>query len=106
MEKIKIIELDNEPYDYLAIAVSPDYDPTIDNNIKKVRAEVGAVRFLYDLTLINGINSNRYVESYYVPGKLLPKESRAVPTISDSIRNISYSFFEKNAAIVQKSPIQ
>lgn len=101
MENYKIIELRNEPYNFLIIAtsyVSPL--DSVDNIIKKVGQNNS--NLLFDLTLINGIKKNRYIEMKYSKDTNLPKFN-TVDSISPTIKDLSNKFFTSHYAIVDKS---
>lgn len=60
MGAYQILKLNKEPFDFLVIATSPE-NPL--SNIEEISREIKVeqARFLFDLTLINGTKSNRYV---------------------------------------------
>lgn len=57
----KVLKLDNEPFDFLIIATSCE-NPL--NSVKEIGEEIKVThaKLLFDLTLINGINTNRYIQ--------------------------------------------
>lgn len=103
-EQFKLIKLDNEPYDFLVIATS-SINPLscledIVDGIDKKTASV-----LFDLTLINGTNRNRYIRGDYVNGSFVTSSFSIVSSLDERIRSICKSFFAENDSIVQNSVV-
>jgi hypothetical protein len=103
MKNYEIVKLRNEPYDFLVIATS--YISPLDS-IENIIGTVGQENpnLIFDLTLINGANKNRYIEMKHSNKGVAPKFS-IVKTISPNIRTISSSFFTSHHNIVDKSVI-
>lgn len=98
----ELIKLDNEPYDFLVIATS-SISPL--SCLDEIVAELNNIdaNVLFDLTLINGINSNRYLQGKCLSGKFSLKDFATVQDIDLNIKTISYKFFRNNEYIVQNS---
>jgi hypothetical protein len=58
---------------------------------------------LFDLTLINGVSKNRYIECKYVAGKSQLQSCAIVEYIDDAIKKLSGQFFMENEEVVKKS---
>ena len=91
----ELIKLNNEPYDFLVIATS-SISPLscldeIVSDLNNVNAKV-----LFDLTLINGTNSNRYLQGQCSSGKFSLKDFATVEEVDSDIKTISYRFFRNN----------
>ena len=104
MENYRLIKLHNEPYDFLVIATSYENPLDLIGEIEKAIA-VNRAKILFDLTLINGIKSNRYIKCDFEAGKNLNSSFGLVNAVDNNIRNISYNFFAENNDIVEKSVI-
>ena len=104
MKKFKIIKLHDEPYDFLVIATTFENPLSLISEIEKA-IMVKSARILFDLTLINGLKSNRYIECNYLSGSTITTSCNLVHNVSNSIREISRRFFVKNERIVKKSVI-
>lgn len=103
-DNFKIIELSNEPYDFLIIATS--YDNPL-NSIREIGEEIKVQKanLLFDLTLINGISKNRYIKCEYdADSERLPTCS-ILESIDNDIKAISRDYFTKNEDVVKKSVI-
>lgn len=100
----ELIKLDNKSYDFLVIAFSPinplSYLEDILNQIEEKNFNI-----LFDLTLINGVNDNRYIKGKCVEGIFLSSSFTAISSVDKNIKNICKSFFVYNNEIVQKSVI-
>lgn len=100
-KNFEILKLDSKPYDFLIIATSYENPLSmleeIEKEIKKPKADL-----LFDLTLINGVSSNRYIKCSYEAGQ---NSCSIVDRIDDKIKKISYDFFAANEDIVQESVI-
>ena len=64
----EILKLNNEPYDFLVIATSYENPLSSFKEIEDV-IQVHRANLLFDLTLINGVNKNRYIKCEYEAGK-------------------------------------
>lgn len=100
----KILKLNNEPYDFLIIATSYESPlgsfEEIGNEIQVQKASL-----LFDLTLINGVSSNRYIKCEYDAGKSQLQSCALVDSIDDAIKELSGRFFMDNEDVVRKSVI-
>lgn len=101
-ENFEILKLNNEPYDFLIIATS--YENPL-SSIKEIGEEIQVQKasLLFDLTLINGINKNRYIKCEYdADTNQLPLCS-IVESVDDDIKKVSQSYFVKNEELLKKS---
>lgn len=102
MSNYKIIELCNEPYDFLVIATSIISPLNCLTEIVKNTA-CKTARFIFDLTLIHGTNYNRYIKGNCTNGKFNICDFSIENSINENIKDISQSFFINNDDIVQNS---
>ncbi len=104
MNNFTIIKLNTANFGYLVIAtsyVSPLGNLSeIEEQIKEFSGKV-----LFDLTLINGKNSNRYIQSNSVESKFDLKSFTIVNDLEDEIREVSRNFFKEHIEIVEQSTI-
>lgn len=100
----EILKLNNEPYDFLIIATS--YENPL-NSFEEIGNEIQVQKanLLFDLTLINGVDRNRYIECEYEAGKSQLQSCAIVECIDDVIKKVSSQFFSDNEDIVRKSVI-
>lgn len=100
----EILKLNNEPYDFLIIATS--YENPL-SSIKEIGQEIQVqkAKLLFDLTLINGINKNRYIKCEYDADRDQLQPCSIVEGIDDTIKKISQSYFVENEEVVRKSVI-
>lgn len=91
-ENYKLIKLNNEPYSFLVVATS-SISPLscLDDIIADINCAQANV--LFDLTLINGINSNRYLQGLYSCGSFKLDDFTVVKDINTNIKTISCQFF-------------
>lgn len=105
MEKnYELIKLNNEPYDFLVIATSSN-SPLGYLDVIASEFTSENVKVLFDLTLINGNNSNRYLEGLYVKNSFVMNSFSKINDVDSKIKEISYDFFERNEEIVRSSVI-
>ena len=104
MGNYKILKLNNESFDFLIIATSCNnplnYIPEITNEIAKEQSKL-----LFDLTLINGTNSNRYISCDFNQNKNYWQSCYSVNDINEHIKKLSRDYFMKNNNIVEKGTI-
>ena len=103
-KKFEVIKLDNEPYDFLIIATSV-INPL--SHLDDVIIETGQkkARFIFDLTLINGTNSNRYIKGECTGGIFVSSSFKCVNKLDNQIKKVCDSFFSNNGQIVQNSVV-
>lgn len=104
MKDFEILKLNNESYDFLIIATS--YKNPI-SSIKEIGEEIQVQKanLLFDLTLINGTNRNRYIKCEYDAATSQLPICSIVEGIDNDIKKISQSFFSENEEVVKKSVI-
>lgn len=103
-DNFEILKLNHEPYDFLIIATS--YENPL-SSIKKIGEEIKVRKasLLFDLTLINGTNKNRYIKCEYdADTNQLPLCS-IVEGVNDNIKKVSQRYFSNNEEVVKKSVI-
>lgn len=100
----EILKLNNEPYDFLIIATS--YENPL-SSIKEIGEEIQVQKanLLFDLTLINGTNKNRYIKCEYVADKNQLPSCSIVEGVDDEIKKVSQSYFAENEEVVRKSVV-
>ncbi|WP_427113339.1 type II toxin-antitoxin system RnlB family antitoxin [Megasphaera sueciensis] len=104
MKNYQILKLNNELFDFLVIATSCE-NPL--SYIKEIGKEISRdqAKILFDLTLINGTKSNRYISCDFCIGKNYLQSCSLVKNIDEHIRNMTYDFFAQNEDIVQRSVV-
>lgn len=100
----EILKLNNEPYDFLIIATSYENPLSSFEEIGN-EIQVQKANLLFDLTLINGVNRNRYIKCEYEAGKRQLQSCAIVEYIDDAIKKVSSQFFSDNEDVVRKSVI-
>lgn len=98
----KVVQLTNAPYDYLVIAISYR-NPLSYVNEMFGECESDQINAVFDLTLINGINSNRYVKCKLNKKSVFDSTFVATDSIEPSVSEISKRFFIENKDLVEKS---
>ncbi len=100
MKNFSIEKTNIDKYKYLIIATSYD-SPTY--NLDKIEEELGNYtgKIVFDLTLINGLNSNRYLEADVEEGKINRMSFESRKNIIDSLKEISEKFFLNNSDILE-----
>lgn len=103
-DNFEILKLNNEPYDFLVIATS--YENPL-SSIKEIgeKIQVQKANLLFDLTLINGVNKNRYIKCEYDADTDRLPACSIVESVDDDIKKVSQSYFTKNEEAVKKSVI-
>lgn len=100
----EVLKLNNEPYDFLIIATSYENPlgsfEEIGNEIQVQKANL-----LFDLTLINGMSRNRYIQCKYEARKHQLQSCAIVECIDETIKKLSGQFFMENEDVVKKSVI-
>ena len=101
---IKAIKLNNSEYDYMVIAttcISPISTLTdIQNEL-----EDKSGRIIFDLTLINGTSSNRYITASFENGAVNRRSFEVVKVIESKVEYISLDFFAHHADLVKNGTI-
>lgn len=100
----EVIKLNNEPYDFLIIATS--YENPL-SYLKEIGQEIQVEKanLLFDLTLINGIKSNRYIQCEYENGRKQLQPCSIVESVDEAIKAVSMDYFAKNEEVVKRSII-
>jgi hypothetical protein len=98
MDKLKIVKLENELYDFLVIADSGENPLAVlgdmFGDIEGVVGE-GKARILFDMTLVPGSGRSRYVAYDYEKGKTPTGRFFVVGHISDRIKDIIHACFSE-----------
>lgn len=104
MKNFEIIKLNNCEYDYLVIAttyISPI--ATLTDVQNELTNESG--RIIFDLTLINGTSSNRYISASFENGIFNRQSFDAVKVIESNVEHISLDFFVHHPDLVENGTI-
>lgn len=104
MGKYEVLKLNNEPFDFLVIATSFENPLSHFEDLSK-ELNVDKAKILFDLTLINGVKSNRYVACDFCLGESNLQSCSLINEIDEYIKSISHNFFMENEEVVQKSII-
>ena len=104
MKNFEVIKLNNSEYDYMVMAttcISPISTLTdIQNEL-----EDKSGRIIFDLTLINGTSSNRYISAIFEDGAFDRRSFKAVKVIETDIEHTSLDFFVHHADLVENGTI-
>lgn len=104
MEQFKIVKLHDEPYDFLIIAAS--YENPFDHFSEiKEKISTQTACLLFDLTLINGTSSNRYIKCNFNANLKVQKSCSIVDKVDDHIRMICRDFFVNNDDVIRNGTI-
>lgn len=104
MENFSIITLNDSAYDRVVIAtayISPI--STLDDVQSELKNVTG--RILFDLSLINGTNSNRYIEAQIENGIFLRKTFSSVKSIDNYVESQCRDFFVEHKDLVKNGTI-
>lgn len=104
MKNYLVKKTNQERFDWLVIATSYISPITM---LEEVMGDLnkGTGHVLFDLTLINGIESNRYISAMMRDGVFIRSSFRTESNVSESIKNISRDFFVENPLIVEEGVI-
>ena len=102
MNNYKIEKLYNEPFNYIVIAnnyISPL------NNLDEIKLELGEGNaiVLFDLLLINGLNSNRYIACEYKDKEFDVNSCRIVPEVDRKIKQLTAQYLSSNTELIECS---
>ena len=77
------------------------------STLDDVQSDIGNITgdVLFDLTLINGTNSNRYIQGKIERGIFQRKSFKTVRLIDPEAKSITVDFFRRNASVVDKGTI-
>ena len=104
MKNFELFKLDNSEYDYLVIAttyISPI--ATLDDVQCELKGKSGSI--LFDLTLINGTSSNRYISALADNGIINRFSFSTVKKIEPEIEYKSLDFFVHHVDLVENGTI-
>lgn len=104
MKKFDLQKIDNQTYGYIIFSVnyySPiDYLSSIERRLDKIKYE-GKV--LFDLLLVNGNGSNRYLTAEYRKGAFDKKSFSVKNQVPETIRKTSTNYYAKRPDILRNS---
>lgn len=91
MKNFELIKLNNSKYDYLVIATT--YISPV-STLTDVQNELTdkAGKIIFDLTLINGTSSNRYISASFENGIVNRRSFDVVKAIEPNVEHISLDF--------------
>ena len=104
MNNFCLKEISNFEYKRLIIATT--YLSPI-QTLGVVENELGQYtgKVLFDLTVINGLSSNRYLEAVIIDGKVDRRSFKVVKSVQNDIKLVSARFFRNNRNIVESGTI-
>lgn len=104
MGNYKIFKITNDKYKYLVIATA--YISPL-SALSEIEFDLNdkSCTILFDLTLINGTNSNRYLLASIKKGTIDRDSFTILKDIDANTKQISIDFFKDNADIVEHAPI-
>lgn len=101
-DDFEIIKLNNEPYDFLIIATSYENPLGLIKEIGE-KIQVNKAKLLFDLTLITGLSSNRYIQCDYDAASDLLPPCAIIEEVDSDVQEISREFFASHEDIVKGS---
>ena len=102
MNTYLVMKTKQNEYDWLVIATSYISPLTVLDDLGKELNHVSG-KVLFDLTLINGTASNRYISATLYNGSFVKKSFKSVPEISKGLSCISREFFVEHPSLVDSS---
>lgn len=104
MKNFEIIKLNNSEYDYLIIATTYVSPISTLSDVQNELADKSG-RIIFDLTLINGTSSSRYISATF-ENRIVNRRSFAiVKAIEPDVEHISLNFFAHHAEVVENGTI-
>lgn len=104
MKNFELIKLNNSEYDYLVIATTYISPIATLNDVQNELTDKSG-KIVFDLTLINGTNSNRYISATFENGIVNRRSFDVVKVIEPNVENISLNFFVHHSDIVENGTI-
>lgn len=104
MKNFEIIKLNDSEYDYMVIATTCISPISTLTDIQNVLANKSG-RIIFDLTLINGTNSNRYISALFENGVFDRRSFNVVKVIAPNLEHISLEFFIRHVELVENGTI-
>lgn len=104
MKNFEIIKLNDSEYDYMVIATTCISPISTLTDIQNVLANKSG-RIIFDLTLINGTNSNRYISALFENGVFDRRSFNVVKVIAPNLEYISLEFFIRHVELVENGTI-
>ena len=104
MKNYCIVKIKDSDYEYLIIAANCINPIT---ELDDIQRDLGTVSgtILFDLTLINGINSNRYLSATVHKGVFARDSFKKVSEVEEQILTVSQNFFMENSDAVERGTI-
>ena len=102
LKEYNIFELNSPDYDLLVIA-NTYINPINIFLSNKDELPIKNGKIVFDLTLIYGCKTNRYVVAEIIDGALDIKSVKAITSLDGSIKKISQEYFLNNQYLVQNS---
>ena len=101
MKKYETFNLNNSVYDFLVIAKTYENPINLLLSTETIKFCHGTI--IFDLTLIYGFKSNRYVAAQVSSGKLEISSIKPIDSIEESIKKISQKYFLTHLNLVENS---
>lgn len=101
MNEFEIIKLEDCDFDFLIIATSYKTPLYLWDEVKKGLG-VTKAKILIDLTLINGLKKNRYVQLDYEDGTNVNKSCSLLPSVDERIFNIVCKYFSEHRELLDQ----
>lgn len=99
-----ISKLENSEYDYLIISTTYISPLSVLDNIQNELQNITA-KLIFDLTLINGTNSNRYISAIIQDGIINRRTFAIAQKINLKVKQNSINFFMNNQKLVANGTI-
>ena len=104
MKNFELIKLNNSKYDYLVIATTYINPISTLEDVQKELADISG-NIIFDLTLINGTNSNRYISAIFEGRNFNRNSFSSVKVIETDVKHISSDFFVHHVDLVKNGTI-
>ena len=104
MEYFKLYKLNNNQYDFLVIATSYVNPLSLYSEIRE-QIYMNTARILFDLTLVNGNNKNRYISCGFALSDNQFNSCDIVENVEENIKSITKNFFKNNEELINNSII-
>lgn len=104
MKNFEIIKLNKSEYNYLVIATTC-VSPIVTLNDVENELTDNSGKIIFDLTLINGTSSNRYISALFKNGIFNRQSFDIVKEIEPNVEHISSDFFIHHTDLVKNGTI-
>lgn len=104
MKNFAISKLKNSEYNYLVIATTYISPISILDDVQNELQNING-KLIFDLTLINGTNSNRYISAVIEDGIINRRTFTTVQKVDLEVKHNSINFFINHTELVENGTI-